>query len=424
MIFTRHAPGNRSLPWGLALIAALLAAQAFVVGAVLLRVLISVASDSTGRGHPSAFAVVIACVGAVATLPLSFRWIRDGVDTLLAQPSGLDASPFAKLPTELDGPAEVLAAMAGTIRDVLDVGGAQIETYPSPGRPSSIGPALTGSWSAGVTATIGTLTGSSMEVPLTLAGHDYGILRVTSRRHTRRSGSESDLLRDLARQVALVVSSSVLREELEDSRKRLVLAREEERRRIRRDLHDGLGPSLAGVRLQLSALRRQLVLAGRDLGTIDEIHRAVGEATAEVRRVVEDLRPPLLDDCGLVDAIRNLPIVPATLLLTVDAPSHMPPLPAAVEVALYRIAVEAVLNTVRHAGASRCAVQLDVDRSFATLTVTDDGRGPPIDSRPGVGTSAMAERAGELGGTVSIEGAPGGGTQVCAAVPLRAAGPG
>jgi len=422
MTFAPHAPGDQSLSWGLVLIAALLAAQGFVVGALLLWVWTTIASDSTGRGEPSAFAAVIAGAGAVATLPLSFRWIRDGVDALLAQPSGLDASPFAALSTELDGPVDVLAAMAGTIRDALDVGAAQIETYPSPGRPSSSGSALRGSWSAGVTATVGALTGSCTEVPLTIAGHDYGILRVTSRPQTRRSGSESDLLRDLARQVALVVSSSVLREELEDSRERLVLAREEERRRIRRDLHDGLGPSLAGIRLQLSALRRQRGQLDSDLETIDEIHRAVGEATAEVRRVVEDLRPPLLDDCGLVDAIRNLHIVPATLVLTVDAPSDMPPLPAAVEVALYRIAVEAVLNTVRHAGATRCAVQLHVGRSSATLTVTDDGCGPPGDARPGVGTSAMAERAGELGGTVSIEGAPDGGTRVCAAVPLRAEG--
>jgi len=411
---------DRAPPWGLVLVVAVQGAQAFVVGGVTLWVLTLVAGGSDSPGASSTVAWVVASAAAVVTLPLSFRWIRRGVDALLAQPSGLDVSPFASPSTELDGPAEVLAAMAGTIRDALDVSAVQIQAFPSPIAPLSIGPQVAGSWAAGATATVGPPAGSWADVPLVLAGHDYGMVRVAFRGRSARTGFKSHLLGHLTRQVALVVSSAVLREELARSRERLVLAREEERRRIRRDLHDGLGPSLAGISLQLRALCRQLDPHDPNLTAIDEIHHSVGNATAEVRRVVEDLRPPLLDDCGLVEAIRNLQLVPASLLLTIEAPSPPPPLPAAVEVALYRIAVEAVHNTVRHAAATRCAVELQLDPSNATLTVTDNGCGPHADARPGVGTSAMAERASELGGTVSIERAPNGGTLVCAVLPMRA----
>ena len=423
MTSAQQTPGDdRARPWGLVLVVALQGAQVLVVGGVTLWVLTRVGGGSDGRGAPSTVAWVVASAVAAVALPLSSRWIREGVDALLAQPSGSDVSTFAA-PTELDEPTDVLAAMAGTIRDALGVSAVQIEAFPSPAAPSSNGPPVTGSWAAGATATVGPPSGSWADVPLILAGHDYGMVRVALRGRAARTGSESHLLGRLTRQVALVVSSAVLREELEWSRERLVLAREEERRRIRRDLHDGLGPSLAGIRLQLSALCRQLEPLDPNLTAIDEIHHAVSDATAEVRRVVEDLRPPLLDDCGLVEAIRNLQLVPATLLLTIDAPSPAPPLPAAVEVALYRIAAEAVHNTVRHAAATRCAVELRVDPSHATLMVTDDGCGPRADARPGVGTSAMAERAGELGGTVSIERAPNGGTLVCAVLPMRAGAP-
>lgn len=408
--------------WGGALVAVVLAGQVLVVGGLTTWVLASVIGRSASAEVP-ATAWVVGAVAAAASLPLTFRWIGAGVEALVTEPWTVDASSLATLPPELHRPPEVLAAMARTIRDALDARSVQIEVFPStPARPLEATTA-DAPWAAGATATAGPSTAAWVPVPLTLDGRDHGVVRVAARSGALRSAGQRRLLGDLVRQVAMVVAASKLREELESTREHLVLAREEERRRIRRDLHDGLGPSLAGIKLQLSALRRQLGPASRDVGAVDEIHRAVTDATAEVRRVVEDLRPSMLDDCGLVEAIRNLQMVPPTLRLTVDAPSPLPPLPAAVEVALLRIAVEAVHNTVRHAGATRCEVALGVDRTHATLVVTDDGGGFQDGARAGVGTAAMVERAGELGGTAAIGPAPAGGTRVTAVLPLRAGTP-
>jgi len=377
---------------------------------------------AVGENGGTGMAALVAVAAAIATLPFSSPWIIEGVHRLLDQRSPIDPSPFAALSSELHEPVDVLTAMAATIRDALDVRAVQITSYPAPGGPSANGQSA-GPWSVGATATVGSPTGFSTEVPLTLAGRDHGIVRATTRKTVLRRSRKRELLGDLARQVALVVSSAVLREELEDSRERLVLAREEERRRIRRDIHDGLGPSLAAIKLQLGALRRQMKPHGPDLDRIDEISDALGDATAEIRRVVENLRPRLLDECGLVEALRNLGLVPATIALDIEAPTPMPPIPAAVEVALYRIAVEAVHNTVRHARATRCVVDLQVGPSLATLTVTDDGCATPVDVRSGVGTSAMSERAAELGGTLSIKRTPDGATIVIAALPMRSSRP-
>lgn len=400
---------------------ALLGGQVLAVGGLILWGLTRSSGGVDGPSGTGIAAPIVTAVITAASVWISFGWVRARVAALLARPSPIGASPVGARPPELDRPAEVLAGMARTIRDALEVGGVQIETFPSPSGPHPPRPAVRGTWMAGATAVVGVAGDRWIEEPLTDAARVYGMVRVASGRREPRRRSESDLRRDLVRQAALAVSSCVLREEVESSRERLVLAREEERRRIRRDLHDGLGPSLAAVRLQLSALRRDLEPTDHRAATIDEICHSVGSATAEVRRVVEDLRPPLLDNCGLVEAIRNLPIVPATLALTVEAPSPLPHLPAAVEVALYRIAVEAVHNTVRHAAATRCTVELEVDGVHATLLVDDDGRGFEGADRPGVGTAAMEERASELGGTVSTEHPHDGGTVVRALLPLRTA---
>jgi len=132
---------------------------------------------------------------------------------------------------------------------------------------------------------------------------------------------------------------------------------------------------------------------------------------AAVRRAVDDLRPPALDELGLVEALRNLRSSDG-LSRTVSAPEKMPGLPAAVEVALYRIAAEALHNAARHARAQTCAVDLAVSADGVTLTVTDDGCGLPADYLSGVGHQSMRERSSELGGSLTIGESPGGGTRV------------
>ncbi|MGE3449491.1 MAG: sensor histidine kinase [Microbacteriaceae bacterium] len=403
-------------PWmARPLLILLLAAQVLAVGGI------SLWAGAALLDHPaeasSASVFVAAGALAVASLPLSYRWLRAGVQDLLAAREALEGSPLAGLRRQpAHDPGRQLAALAGTISQVLDAAGVTIEVWPSAATPAPVW-----SWRAGVTATTGDTT-RSIEAAVSHAGRSLGVVRAAPRRRRGFSATEARRLQDLTDHVALVVSSAVLREELEASRERLVLAREEERRRIRRDLHDGLGPSLAAIKLQLAATRRQLAASPAQLRELDELRTMVGEATDEVRRVIEDLRPPLLDDCGLAEAVRNLRFVPPTLQLQVDAPTPLPPLPAAVEVALYRIAAEAVHNTVRHAAASRCVVTIGVHAGRADLVVRDDGHGIPDGTPAGVGCAAIIERARELGGTVSIGTEPGGGTCVRAAIPLRSGG--
>jgi len=164
------------------------------------------------------------------------------------------------------------------------------------------------------------------------------------------------------------------------------------------------------------------------------------DAVADIRRVVHGLRPPALDDVGLVAAIQQQAARHGTLSGdTPGAPGHtngpvfsmaapeddgLPPLPAAVEVACYRIAQEAITNVSRHAGARNCWVRVssDAHASVVYLEVTDDGAGIPEDRRAGVGLTSMRERVEELGRTLAVEAIPGGGKRVLARLPLEAAG--
>jgi signal transduction histidine kinase len=262
------------------------------------------------------------------------------------------------------------------------------------------------------------------QLPLIVEGESVGRLQVAARdADGSLDTSDLDVLATIARQAANAVQALRLTRELQHSRQQLVTLREEERRRLRRDLHDGLGPSLAALALKLEAASN---VVGR---SPNEAQALLAEATgqvhasvAEIRRVAHGLRPPALDDLGLVEALRELArqLEHGGLRVEVDAPGSMPALPAAVEVAAYRIAQEALTNVVRHAAARRCQVTL---RSLGALEleIRDDGRGLAATSRShgrrGVGLRAMAERAGELGGTLSVDAPAAGGTRVQARIP-------
>jgi signal transduction histidine kinase len=270
--------------------------------------------------------------------------------------------------------------------------------------------------------------GTTVEVlPLVHGAEPVGRLVLGVRAGDRGfRADELDLLRDLARQAGAAIHAERLRVALIRSRERLVGAREEERRRLRRDLHDGLGPSLAAIGMRAdasaavidddpAAARRQLELLG------DEVRVALGD----VRRLVDGLRPPALDELGLVGAIgtqasrldRRDASAPGTAIDVESVPDRLPDLPAAIEVAAYRIAVEAMTNAVRHAGASACRVRVEAG-SELLIEVLDDGRGVAADARAGTGLESMRERAAEVGGEVAIEARPEGGTRVLARLPL------
>lgn len=271
-------------------------------------------------------------------------------------------------------------------------------------------------------AEYGTPTAESIVLPLAHGGEPVGQLVLAPRAPGETfSTRDKRLLEDLARQAGAAVHAVRLTADLQRSRERLVTAREEERRRLRRDLHDGLGPRLAAQTLKAGSAR---MLYPRDPAAADallsELETDTEAAIAEVRRLVYDLRPPALDELGLAGAVREAAAQYRTdaLRISVQAPEKLPPLPAAVEVAAYRIATEALANVVRHANAKDCEVRLSLEDGLV-VEVSDDGVGLSKDRRTGVGLHSMRERTEELGGTCIVEPSrPAGGTRVLARLPL------
>jgi signal transduction histidine kinase len=260
-------------------------------------------------------------------------------------------------------------------------------------------------------------------LPITYRGEEVGRL-LLPRDGVRAQLVTRDerLLADVVRQAAAAARAGSLAAQLQHSREQLVAAREEERRRLRRDLHDGLGPSLGAVVLRIDTARN-LTGAGREREADAILRQArddVAAALADVRRLVHDLRPPALDDLGLAGAVRQQAdrLLPPATAVRVRAEDGVDDLPAAVEVAAYRIASEALTNVARHARATTCEVTLVRDQDSAlVVTVADDGKGIPAGAAAGVGLVSLRERAAELGGRCSVECPPDGGTVVRAVLP-------
>ena len=266
-----------------------------------------------------------------------------------------------------------------------------------------------------------------LRMPLSYQGQPVGELRLAPRTPGAAfSSADRRLLDDLARQAGVAARAVHLGDEarrlatdLQASREQLVVAREEERRRLRRDLHDGLGPRLAGLTLRLETAHDLLAYDPQAEQALSDMTTRMVEAVADVRRIVYDLRPPSLDELGLGGAIRQAAesYAPHPTAISVDLPDDLAGLPAAVEVAAYRIVTEALTNVIRHAAARACQVRLGLERGSLTIVVEDDGRGISAAATPGVGLQSMRERAAELGGTFSAVATPGGGTRVEAVLP-------
>ena len=270
-------------------------------------------------------------------------------------------------------------------------------------------------------------TGSPLVLPLVYNNEAVGRLEVSPRaKGEPYTPADRRLLEDLARQAGVAAHAVRLTAELQRSRERLVTAREEERRRLRRDLHDGVGPRLAALTLKIETARNRLSHDPAADYLLSDLAGRAHEAVADVRRSVHALRPPVLDELGLVPALRETAAQYGgnALDVSVRAPEDLPPLPAAVEVAAYRIAQEAMTNVVRHAGAKHCRVNLSIDEESGSLSleVEDDGRGTGRGLGPGVGLHSMRERAEELGGSLLVEAAPTGGTVVRAGLPCSTGG--
>jgi two-component system NarL family sensor kinase len=364
--------------------------------------------------------VVAAGVAALAVLPLrdlAQRRINKLVYGLRDDP----AAVFARLGDRLDAagaPEDILPAAARTVAEALrlpyvaiEVGGETLCRY---GRA---------------------LPGGTEALPLPFAGETIGHLVLQTRDDGAFSPTERRLLADLARQVAVAARAVALTQALQASRHRLVAAREEERRRLRRDLHDGLGPTLAGIALGIDTVRRALPKAGTPdntetpnaetpnaetpktsvAGLLGTLREATEAAVGDIRRIVYDLRPPILDELGLAGAVREQAVRLGAA--SIDVPETLPALPAAVEVAAYRIAVEALTNAARHAPGTPVSVQLAVNGRLE-LSIADGGTGLPDGYRAGVGLTSMRERAAELGGSCVVSRRTPRGTLVRAEFPL------
>jgi signal transduction histidine kinase len=247
-------------------------------------------------------------------------------------------------------------------------------------------------------------------VPLTWGEEALGELAVELRLgESKVSGADREVLDLLAGPIAVAVRAGLLAEELGRSREQVITAREEERRRLRRDLHDGLGPVLTGVVLNAEAALRLVESdPSRSAELITALRDQTSGALTDIRRLVYDLRPPALDSLGLLGALQEYAMLltrradGAPLAVTVRAATPIRELPAAAEVAAYRIATEALTNVTRHSSASAASVTLTVEDFALLVAIHDDGVNVSGGWQPGVGLISIQERAAELGGQCTI----------------------
>ena len=351
---------------------------------------------------------------ALTFLPV-YRWARRGVRDLIY---GQHENPYpviSQLSQRLESsptPHAILPAIAETIAQTLKLPFVEIEAQHLEDDHGDAPP---------LTAYGAPPKGAAIErLPLSYYETTIGELRVSARRADEPlSPSDLSVLRDLARQVGIALYAAQLTDDLQLARQRLVIAREAERRRIRNDLHDGLAPTLSSLQLQLGAARN-LIRQNPDQAEalLNELGDDLRNATAEIRQLVYDLRPPLLDEFGLAGAIRSFKFPGLEFCFEIRAPEPMPELPAAVEVAAYRIATEVLHNVVKHAQASECLVVIEVSDGRLILSIADNGSGLPQAYTAGVGLVSMRERAAELGGTLTVSTCEGGGACVIATLPL------
>lgn len=400
---------NRTLVYG-ALTACVVGIYVLVVGylGALLR---------TGGNLP----ISLVATGVVAVLfaPLRDR-LQQGVNRLMYGERDEPYAVLSRLGERLEAtlaPEAVLPAIVETVGEALKLPYAAI-ALPRDGNYFE------------VTAASGEPPGGPptdpLVLPLSYGGETVGRLLLASRGSGEGfSAADRRLLDDLARHAGVAVHGVRAMADLRRSREGLVLAREEERRRLRRDLHDELAPTLAALGLTAATVGELISTDPKEAASANEKLRAAIRVTVgDVRRLVYDLRPPALDELGLVEALRERASrieAGEGIRVTVEAPETLPPLPAAVEVAAYRIVQEALTNVSRHARASACSVRLVYSEGRSlTVEVVDDGVGLPERSWGGVGLHSMRERAAELGGTCEISPASPSGTRVLARLPIGA----
>lgn len=388
---------NRTLVYGALTLSTI---AMYILGVTLLGALFQMTSNLV-------VSLLMTGVIAVAFQPLRER-LQRGVNRLMYGQRDEPYAVVAQLGKRVEAtpaPEAMLPALVETIAQTLKLPYVAIETGAGE--------------HAHMAAAYGNTAGRVVRLPMQYQSEPVGHLLVAPRRPDESlSAADLNLLATVARQTGTAVHAVQLTIDLQRARERMVMAREEERRRIRRDLHDGLGPALAALAMEADTARELARTdAGRTEQILTDITAKAQNAIYDVRRLVYNLRPPALDELGLVGALKqHTAALSGQLRVTFQAPDSLPPLPAAVEVAAYRIAQEALNNVVRHAHARSCALRIGLNHALE-LEICDDGQGIPSGAHPGVGLLSMRERAAELGGTCVIESLPEGGTRVLARLP-------
>jgi signal transduction histidine kinase len=370
------------------------------------------------------YALVVGGVGAMVRQQgaVWLPWVAAGVIAVSFAPlrDALQRAANKLTYGQWSQPAEVLAATGRRLADATDVPALLQALADELGQGLRLAYAEIVDVSGRTLARYGEPPADVERVPLVAYGEPVGDLFWGGRdlRETDRA-----LVADLARQLGAVVHAAAMFNAVRASQERLVLAREEERKRLRRELHDGLGPALAGLMLQVETMRHRLGETAEE--PLLALRAGIQATVLDVRRMVEGLRPPALDELGLAEALAQLAHRSETnggpeVVVDVDCDGR---LPAAVEVAAYRIVGEALSNAVRHSGATRVRVGLARDEAGLAVSVRDDGSGVVEPREQGVGLTSMRERAEEIGGRFMIRPLPGRGTEVRADLPIPRGAP-
>ena len=386
---------------------------AYLVLTVAALAVYSVAAVAVGAQLDAGLFPAAAAGAAVLLLAAIRQRVQRAVDRLLygdrRDPLSALTTLGNRLGSALDSDA-VLPAIAETVRQTLRL------PYAAVRLANDAEPACTS----------GEPPARTVKFGLKHAGQQVGTLVVGVRRgEVGLSAADTRLLETFAAQIGVAAHDVRVTRELRQSREALVTSREEERRRIRQDLHDGLGPTLAGISLGLESAAQRTRRADPEVSALlESLGAETNAAVTEIRRIVADLHPTMLDVIGLVPAlVHHAGLISSRtrgdLVVSVVA-EPLPELPTAVEAAAYRITLEALTNVVRHSHAAACDVRLTMDRGLH-VTIRDDGIGAvPVGPVRGAGLASMRARAEELGGACTVRFRQDQGTEVVAMLPVTA----
>lgn len=370
------------------------ASVATLVGAVLLSGVLLPWAYYGRVGVHTAIVVVVALLVGWAARPV-LKWATYRVERVFygrrARPHEAVRALAARL-RQAPNPDDVPEQICRSAVEDLGVSGAvvSVDTTTGPRQLAAAGASL---------------TGPVQHFALHHHGRAVGRLSVARDATSTPVDRDSDLLTLLADQAAPALAALRLAEQARAARERLVLAREEERRHLRREIHDGLGPQLAAVQLRIGTAQAQHALPAATEQQLRTAAEQLRDALAEVRRITTGLAPAALVERGLPGAVADLGQrlhSERTTIAVVVSPEPFPDLPAGVEAAAYRIVSEAVTNSIRHADPRHIHVAVDAGPTILTVDIRDDGHGLPEDLIVGTGLGSLTERAEEIGGSCRI----------------------